>query len=221
MPRNRKSNSNGTALATVEPPALPTISRSEANNLLKQRAQDLYHEARAEREDRIRQFETEYGRADRIDHTLLRDLQAPADAIRSDRRASVQVRRRQPRAEGLEVHQAARRHHRRTQLASGDRARLGTLRTGRGTRLQGREPAGTIGRKGLDDSILDQLQRDRRSRSGPKNVTPTPIYFKTRTKSASTATRVSSRYEDDPSRGACAECGEEFDLVTAGNTEDK
>jgi hypothetical protein len=75
MSRNRKSNSSGTALATVEPPALPTISRSEANKLLKQRAQDLYHEARAEREDRIRQFETEFGRADRIDHTLLRDLQ--------------------------------------------------------------------------------------------------------------------------------------------------
>jgi hypothetical protein len=46
MPRNRKSSSNGTALATVEPPALPTISRSEANKLLKQCAQDLYHEAR-------------------------------------------------------------------------------------------------------------------------------------------------------------------------------
>ena len=75
MPRNCKSNSNGTALATVEPTALPTISRSEANKLLKQRAQELYHEARAEREERIRQFETEFGRADRIDHTLLRDLQ--------------------------------------------------------------------------------------------------------------------------------------------------
>src|SRR6202046_826220 len=90
MPRNGKSRSkgqkpstneahkngqSGTAIATVEPPALPTISRSEANKLLKQRAQELYHDARAEREERIRQFETEFGRADRIDHTLLRDLQ--------------------------------------------------------------------------------------------------------------------------------------------------
>ncbi|MBV9719238.1 MAG: hypothetical protein JOZ77_07955 [Candidatus Eremiobacteraeota bacterium] len=75
MPRNRTSNSNGTALATVEPSALPTISRSDANKLLKQRAQEIYHEARAERDERIRQFEGEYGRADRIDHTLLRDLQ--------------------------------------------------------------------------------------------------------------------------------------------------
>jgi paraquat-inducible protein B len=90
MPRNGKSRSNGqkpitngahkngtggTAIATVEPPALPTISRSEANKLLKQRAQELYHDARSQREERIRQFEAEYGRADRIDHTLLRDLQ--------------------------------------------------------------------------------------------------------------------------------------------------
>ena len=74
----------------------------------------------------------------------------------------------------------------------------------------------TIGRKGLDDSILasynvidDPL--------GPKNVTPTPIY--------QDADEVCLHgdvepYEDDPSRGACAECGEEFDLATAGNTED-
>jgi hypothetical protein len=75
---------------------------------------------------------------------------------------------------------------------------------------------GTIGRKGLDDSILasynvidDPL--------GPKNVTLTPIY--------QDADEVCLHgdvepYEDDPSRGACAECGEEFDLATAGNTED-
>ena len=88
MPRNRKSDLNGTALATIEPAALPTTSRSEANKLFKQRAQELYHEARSERDerirqfevehgraDRIRQFEVEHGRADRIDHTLLRDLQ--------------------------------------------------------------------------------------------------------------------------------------------------
>lgn len=83
MPRNRKPSSNGkrkpgsngTALATVEPAALPTISRSEANRKLKERAQELYHDARVQREERIRQFETEYGCADRIDHTLLRDLQ--------------------------------------------------------------------------------------------------------------------------------------------------
>lgn len=72
MPRNRKSDSNGSTLATVEP---PPISRCEANKLLKQRAQELYHKARADRDERIRQFEAEYGRADRIDRTLLRDLQ--------------------------------------------------------------------------------------------------------------------------------------------------
>ncbi len=43
--------------------------------MLKERAQELYHGARAQREDAIHQFETEYGRADRIDVNLLKDLQ--------------------------------------------------------------------------------------------------------------------------------------------------
>ncbi len=74
---SRKAKTNGsTALATVAaaPPALQ-ITRAEANARIKARALELYHAARAQREEHIHAFEAEYGRADRIDHTVLADLQ--------------------------------------------------------------------------------------------------------------------------------------------------
>ncbi len=74
---SRKAKPNGsTALATVTnaSPALQ-ITRAEANARIKVRALELYHAARTEREERIIAFEAEYGRADRIDHTVLADLQ--------------------------------------------------------------------------------------------------------------------------------------------------
>ncbi len=74
---SRKAKTNGsTALATVETnlPALQ-ITRAEANSRIKARALEMYHAARTEREERIIAFEAEYGRADRIDNTVLADLQ--------------------------------------------------------------------------------------------------------------------------------------------------
>ncbi len=213
MPRNRKSNSNGTALATVEPPALPTISRSEANKLLKQRAQDIYHEARADREERIRQFEAEYGRADRIDHTLLRDLQHL-----QTRFAAIGARQFKYGAENEpKVSKFTK------QLGDIIGELSSHLATERALELfapvEERDyvgAGGTIGRKGLDESILagynivdDPL--------GPKNVTPTPI---DEDEDEVCLHDDVEPYEDDPSRGACAECGEEFDLAAAGSTED-
>ena len=56
------------------PPALRTITRKEANVLLRQRAVDRYHEAKTQRESNIRAFEAQYGRCDRIDQGLLREL---------------------------------------------------------------------------------------------------------------------------------------------------
>jgi len=73
----RKAKTNGsTALATVAtaPPALQ-ITRAEANARLKARALELYHAARTQRDERIRTSEAEFGRADRIDHSVLADLQ--------------------------------------------------------------------------------------------------------------------------------------------------
>jgi len=50
-------------------------SLAEANDLLKARALELYHAPRTERDEHIRALEAEYGRADRIDNTVLADLQ--------------------------------------------------------------------------------------------------------------------------------------------------
>jgi hypothetical protein len=59
---------------TPAPPALRTITRKDANVLLRQRAVERYHEAKTQRESNIQAFEAQYGRCDRIDHGLLRDL---------------------------------------------------------------------------------------------------------------------------------------------------
>ena len=74
---SRKAKSNGsTALAMVaSAPSAQQITRSDANSRIKARALELYHEARTQRDERIRAFEAEYGRADRIDNSVLADLQ--------------------------------------------------------------------------------------------------------------------------------------------------
>ncbi len=74
---SRKAKSNGsTALAMVATaPSALQITRSDANARIKARALELYHEARTQRDERIRAFEAEYGRADRIDNSVLTDLQ--------------------------------------------------------------------------------------------------------------------------------------------------
>jgi hypothetical protein len=213
MPRNRKSESNGTALATIEPAALPTISRSEANKLLKQRAQELYHEARADRDERIRQFEAEFGRADRIDHTLLRDLQHL-----QTRFAAIAARQFKY---GAETEPKVSKFTK--QLGDIIGKLSSHLATERALELFApiaeRDyvgAGGTLGRKGLDESILtgynvvdDPL--------GPKNVTPTPV---DEDDDEVCLHDDIEPYEDDPSRGACTECGEEFDLAAAPKAED-
>ncbi len=50
---------------------LPAVKPTRASK----RALELYHAARTQRDERIRAFEAEYGRADRIDHSVLADLQ--------------------------------------------------------------------------------------------------------------------------------------------------
>ena len=75
MPRQKKKP--GTALATVSATSLDvkTITRAQANEMLKARALERFHEDRDRRESNIREFEAEFGRSDRIDAALLNDLQ--------------------------------------------------------------------------------------------------------------------------------------------------
>lgn len=214
MPKNRKPSTNGTAIATVDAPALPAITRSDANRMLKQRAQELYHEARAKREECIRQFEAEYGRADRIDHTLLKDLQNlqvrfAAIAARQSRysygnepKVSKFTRQLGELIGELSSHLAT---ERALELFApvDERDYLGT--------------GGTIGRKGLDESVLAGYNVIDDPK-GPKNVTPTTVDEED--EQVCLHDNVEP-YGDDPIRGACAECGEEFELAVSGDAEGK
>jgi len=65
---------NPSSTGTSAPPALRKITKKEATVLLRQRAIDRYHAAKTQRESNIQAFEAQYGRCDRIDHVLVRDL---------------------------------------------------------------------------------------------------------------------------------------------------
>jgi hypothetical protein len=56
-------------------PALRTITRVQAQKLRLGRAIERYNDAKAAREEHIRTFEAEHGRCDRIDASLLHELQ--------------------------------------------------------------------------------------------------------------------------------------------------
>ena len=206
---SRKKSNGSTALATIAaaPPARQ-ITRAEANALLKSRALELYHEARTQREEQIRVFESEYGRVDRIDHTILADLQRiqarlAAIAARQQRSSSTHG---EPKV-SKQVEMLG-------QLVGSISAYLATERALElFTPIQQSDYVGWnnggIGPKGHDESVLagyaiieDPL--------GPKNVTPT----------AGDDGEVCLHaeiepYEDDPEHGACVECGEEFGLRTS------
>ncbi len=208
MSKPRKARSNGNAIATIEAPALPTITRSEANRLLKQRAQELFHEARTQREERIRQFESEYGRADRIDHTLLKDLQ------------HLQVR-----FAAIAARQFKYGHDTEPKVSKFTKQLgelIGELSSHLATErvldlfapVQERDYLGIgaiVGRKGLDESVLDcySVVDDP---LGPKNVTPTSIDD---VNDQVCLHDEVEPYDDDPARAACAECGQEFELTAS------
>ncbi len=64
------------AIAAREPATINRVGSARANAArVKARALELYHTARGQRQENIRAFEAEYGRADRIDYTVLADLQ--------------------------------------------------------------------------------------------------------------------------------------------------
>jgi hypothetical protein len=204
---SRKAKTNGsTALAMVaNTPTALQITRSDANARIKARALELYHEARTQRDDRIRAFEAEYGRADRIDHSVLTDLQRIQARL-----AAIAARQQRANATGGEpkVTKFV------EQLGTMVGAVSAHLATERALELfapvQQSDYVGWngsgVGPKGQDDVLLagyeivdDPL--------GAKNAAPTAdddgeVCLHTEIEP----------YEDEPSRGACVECGEEFGL---------
>jgi hypothetical protein len=95
--KTQRSRRNGAA-AVVESTALalPQITRVQANQILKARAVELYQDARNAQQHEQRDFEAQYGRADRIDAAHLGELQHlqmrfAAIAARQQRQPSGQV----------------------------------------------------------------------------------------------------------------------------------
>jgi hypothetical protein len=215
MSRKAKTNGSSTSLATISdaPPAAQQITRAQANELLKARALELYHAARSERDGHIRAFEAEYGRADRIDHTVLADLQRIQARL-----AAIAARQQRANATGGEPKVAKFVDHIGTMIGSIS-AHLATERA-----LELFAPVqqadyvgwngGAIGPKGHDDSVLagyeivdDPL--------GAKNATPTTD----EDGEVCLHTEIEP-YEGEPSRGACVDCGEEFDVRVVASTDE-
>ncbi len=182
--------------------------------MLKQRAQELYHDARAQRDERIRQSETEYSRADRIDNTLLRDLQQL-----QARFAAIGARQFKF---GSETEPKVLKLTKQLGDIIGELS--SHLATERALELfapvEERDyvgMGGTIGRKGLDEAVLagynvidDPL--------GPRNVTPTPIDEE---EDEICLHDDVEAFEEDPGRAACVDCGEEFEVAAAGSAKNK
>jgi len=206
---SRKKSNGSTALATIDAaPLARQITRAQANALLKSRALELYHEARTQREEQIRLFESEYGRADRMDHTVLADLQRIQARL-----AAISARQQRSSSTNGEP-KVSKQVEMLGQLVGSISAYLATERALElFTPIQQSDYVGWnnggIGPKGHDQSVLagyeivdDPL--------GPKNVTPTAG------EDGEVCLHAEiEAYEDDPEHGACVECGEEFGLRTS------
>ena len=71
--------------------------RTPVIHVVEARALELYHNARTQRDEHIRAFEAEYGRADCVDHTLLADLQRTQARL-----AAIAARQQRSNASGAE-----------------------------------------------------------------------------------------------------------------------
>jgi hypothetical protein len=204
---SRKAKTNGsTALATVAiAPTALQITRADANARIKTRALELYHEARTQRDERIRAFEAEYGRADRIDNSVLADLQRTQARL-----AAIAARQQRANATGGEPKVAKFVD----QIGSMIGAVSAHLATERALELfapiQQADYVGWngsgVGPKGQDDALLagyevvdDPL--------GAQNAAPTAD----EDGEVCLHTEIEP-YEDEPTHGACVDCGEEFGL---------
>jgi len=204
---SRKLKTNGsTALATVAA-ALPAlqITRAEANARIKARALELYHAARAQREEHIRAFEAEYGRADRIDHTVLADLQRIQARL-----AAIAARQQRANATGGEPKVGKFVDQIGTMIGAVS-AHLATERA-----LELFAPiqqadyvgwnGGGVGQKGQDETLLagyEIIDDPLGAQSAAPTVDDDGVVC------LHTDVEV---YEDEPTRGACLDCGEEFEL---------
>jgi hypothetical protein len=213
MSRKTKNTGSAAPIATIPNAALavPQITRAQANELLKARALERYHAARSERDEHIRAFEAEFGRADRIDHTVLADLQRTQARL-----AAIAARQQRANATGAEP-KVAKFVDQIGMMIGSISAHLATERA-----LELFAPiqqsdyvgwnGGAIGPKGHDDTVLAGYE-----------IVDDPLGAKNATPSAGEDGEVCLHreiepYEDETSRGACVDCGEEFGICVVAST---
>ena len=203
-------NGRKTATKTSDKPepssdlALPTITRAQANDLIKKRAVELYQNAKSEQQESIRQFESEFGRADRIDGSLLKELQHL-----------------QMRFAGIGARQQRAGYNQEPKVNKFVKA-LGEiigevtihLATDRALELFGQIDerdyvgySGAVGRKGYDETVLANY----RIIDDPKPVTDSAAIVDNDVETVCLHAEIQP-FEEDPLVGACSDCGKEFDL---------
>jgi hypothetical protein len=211
---SRKTKSNGsTALAMVATASALKITRSDANARIKARALELYHEARTQRDERIRAFEAEYGRADRIDNSVLADLQRIQARL-----AAIAARQQRANATGGEPKVAKFVDQIGTMIGAVS-AHLATERalelfaSVQQADYVGWNGSG-VGAKGQDDALLAGYE-----------IVDEPLgaqHAPTPDEDGEVCLHAEIEpYEDEATRGACVDCGEEFGLRGSSAGESK
>ena len=201
----QKQKKPSTALATVSAAPLgeKTITRAQANEMLKARALEKFHEDRARREAGIRDFEAEFGRSDRIDAMLLNDLQKlqvrlAAVAARQTRSGAGEPKVAKY-VEQIGVLIGAISAHLATERAQELFARIDEHDyvgwNGKGVGPKGHDPALLEGYTIVDDPV------------GPSSAEPT-----VNDDGEVCLHEQVTPLEDEPTIGACESCGEEFPL---------
>jgi hypothetical protein len=208
MATKRKNGRSGGDIAPAAPStelALPTITRSQSTQILKARAAELYQEARAAQQAGIARFESEYGRADRIDHSLLADLQKlqmrfAAIAARQHRHGYAQ----EPKVNKFVD-------------ALGDVIGKVTVHLATENALELFAPineqdylgyAGRVGPKGYDETVLARY----RIVDDPSGAVDAAPSRDDDTDDSVCLHENIEAFEDEPTRGTCNDCGAEFDL---------
>ena len=203
--RKSKKDTNGVA-APGAALALPTITRAKAQELLHARAVELYQDAKSRQQDGIARFESEYGRADRIDSTLLRELQHlqmrfAAIAARQLRSAYGQEPKVSKFVKSLgEIIGDVTVH-----LATDNALEL-FAQIDEQDYLGYSHGNGSLGRKGYDASVLEGYQIV----DEPKPAKATMQSQIGDDEEDVCLHQDIEPYEDDATRGVCADCGEAF-----------
>jgi hypothetical protein len=212
MSRKAKTNGASSLAIVVEAPPMRQITRAQANELLKARALELYHAARAQRDEHIRVFEAEYGRADRIDQSVLADLQRTQARL-----AAIAARQQRSSGTGAEPKVAKFVDQIGTMIGSIS-AHLATERA-----LELFAPVsqadyvgwngGAIGPRGHDESVL----ADYEIVDDPSATNAVPSVDED---GDVCLHREIEPYENEPTRGACSDCGDEFVIKTTATLQD-